>query len=387
MSRRRVRLALGWYHHLIHRGAARYAQQAGWHLWSAQRLHTVVHPEWTGDGFITNGLFGEEWGILWSLNIPVVLLDMQPMQRPNVGRVLTDDSLVGQLAFEHFEHKGYAHFAWFSRYDGQELQRALGFEACVRAAGFDCHRLAWYATPDPEEQASADRQQWLRDQVAALPRPVAILAVNDYEAVDLIEACEQLDLQVPEQMAVMGVGNSEEICQYAPTPLTSIDTAREECGYQAAALLDRMMKGEPAPAEPVLVKPVGVVSRRSTDVVAVEQPDVARAMQFIERNAHRNIGVDDIAEEAAMSRRSLFMAFRKHLGRTPHQEIMHCRLMLVSRLLRDTNKRIYEIARETGFASTTALYQTFAQHFNKTPQQYRTEHRRRGRACKKAPAD
>ncbi len=384
-QRRRIRLGLGWYHHLIHRGVARYAQQAGWHLWSGQRLHTILHEGWTGDGFITNGLFPDEWRILHELPCAVVVIDHDRIHHERTGYVSTDNRAVGRIAFRHFQQRGFVNYAWASRYDSQERIRADAFEQAARDAGCGCRQIAFYQIDSAESRSSSFRNRWLREQIEALARPVAILAVNDDEAVDILEACEDIGLAVPEQVAVMGVGNHFEVCQFAPTPLSSVQIGREECGYQAAALLDRILQGRHPPAQRVLIPPGKVVARLSTDIVAVGHVEVARAMRFIWSNANRNISVDDVVDAVALSRRSLFSAFRKHLGRTPHQEIVRRRMEIVTTLLRDTELKVYQIADKAGFGSVTHLYQAFAKEFDMPPRRYRQWIRRQGGGPDDAP--
>lgn len=374
-ARRRVRLALGWYHQDYHRGVARFAQQANWHLWSAQALHTALHEGWTGDGFITNGLNPDETAILYRMkHLPTVTIDLQ-MKRRNVGRVVSDYEAVGRLAFEHFRQRGFEHFAWASRYQSQDFARAVAFEGEIRAAGFTCDQIAWFRVAGDGPRPSHERHAWLVQQVAALPRPVAILAVNDPEAIDILDACEECGLRVPDEVAVMGVGNTIEICDYAPVPLTSIDVAREESGYQAAALLQRLMEGQPPPPQPVVVAPKGVVARLSSDIIAVGHKQVARAVRFIWSNVTRNIGVDDIVDAVGLSRRALFAAFRRHLDRTPHQELMRRRLDMAASMLRHSDMKVGRICEACGFSSLTHLYQAFQRRFGMAPRQYRLTHR------------
>ncbi|MFP4105225.1 MAG: substrate-binding domain-containing protein [Phycisphaerae bacterium] len=384
-----MRLALGWYHQGYHRGVARFAKEAGWHLWTGRRLHTMIHEGWTGDGFITNGLFPEEWKILFTLpEVALVSIDHFPIHRDRTARIRVDHQAVGVLALEHFRQRGFENFAWFSRYKSHEFQRAEAFEQAAEAGGYHCHAIAWFEHRGQTPAASERRQDWLRRKVSELPTPVAILAVNDEEAVDLLDACDDIGLAVPEQVAIMGVGNTEEICDYTRVPLTSIDINREECGYQAAALLKRLMDGEHIPEEqPVIVPLKGVAARHSTDIVAVGHVEVARAVRFIWDNIERNIGVDNVVDAVALSRRSLFSAFRRYLGRSPHQEILRRRLEVTKRLLRETDLKVNQIYSRAGFASITHLYQVFKREVKMTPRQYRLSHRGRKPEVKAAAAE
>jgi LacI family transcriptional regulator len=300
----------------------------------------------------------------------VVTLDTD-IWADRAGQVVSDHEAVGRVAFEHFRRRGYSSFAWCSRLDSDEIRRAHAFERVVGEAGLECARIGFFEVPDGEQQPSRFRQQWLRDRIAELPVPTAILAVNDWEAVDVLDACEDAGRSVPDQIAVMGVGNSREVCGYAPVPLSSVDTAREDCGYEAAALLGRMMDGQPRPAQPVVVPIRGVTTRLSTDVVAVAHQEVARAVRFIWQKAHEGITVSDVAAEVALSRRALFAAFRKHLGRSPHQEILTQRLKVAKRLLLDTELKVYQVAKSSGFGTLTNFYQVFDREVGVPPRVYR----------------
>src|SRR5439155_11720978 len=150
-------------------------------------------------------------------------------------------------------------------------------------AGHACHT---YARPEPGggltwEQEQDDVARWL----AALPHPVGVLACNDVRGLQVLDSCRRIGLPVPERVAVLGVDNDVTLCELSDPPLSSIDQDLERIGYEAAALLDRLMNGEPPPPGPVLVEPLGVVSRRSTDAVAIDDPAVADALRLLRHRA------------------------------------------------------------------------------------------------------
>jgi LacI family transcriptional regulator len=180
-------------------------------------------------------------------------------------------------------------------------------------------------------------------------------------------------LHVPEDIAVLGVDNDDVFCELADPPLSSVALNAETAGYRAAELLDGMMKGKIRRPRRNMVEAVGVVTRRSTEVVAVKDSDVATALQFIRREQGRGISVDRVAEEVAMSRRSLEKRFRETIGRTILEEIQLVRLERAKRLLLETTYPISKVAEISGFGSTGYFIQFFQKRIGKTPRRYRVE--------------
>jgi LacI family transcriptional regulator len=203
-----------------------------------------------------------------------------------------------------------------------------------------------------------------------LPKPVAVFA-RDNEAVEVIEACFSAKLLVPDQVAVLGVDNNEMVCDCLRVPLSSIDNNLERVGYEGAALLERLIRGEAAPSSPIYISPSGIIERRSTDSLAADHPQVSAALRFIRDNAHRPIGMMDIVEHVRMSRSGLEKAFREHYLRAPVEELRHTRLERAKRMLRETNEKIAAIARLTGFQTPHNLCRAFRQRLALTPKQFR----------------
>src|SRR3954447_13908646 len=158
--------------------------------------------------------------------------------------------------------------------------------------------------------------QWL----LTLPRPVGVMGAYDIRARHVLDACRRVGLPVPDQVAVVGVDNDEFLCSLTDPPLSSVAPDTRRTGYEAAALLDRLMSGrERRRGQAIFVEPLGVVTRRSTDVLAVGDGDISAAVQFIREHACEGIAVKDVLAEVPLSRRVLEDRFRKLLGRTPHE--------------------------------------------------------------------
>jgi LacI family transcriptional regulator len=179
-------------------------------------------------------------------------------------------------------------------------------------------------------------------------------------------------LAVPDQVAVVGVDNDEFLCSLSDPPLSSIAPDTHRTGYEAAALLDRLMTGrEKQRGQAIFIEPLGVISRRSTDVFALGDADVSAAVRFIREHAWEGISVKDLLREVPLSRRVLEDRFRKLLGRTPHDEIARVRFERVRQLLREARLPLAEIARRSGFRNAEYLATAFRREFGMSPKSYR----------------
>ena len=207
-----------------------------------------------------------------------------------------------------------------------------------------------------------------------LPKPLAVFSYNDCVAADVIDACGEAGLLVPEAVAVMGVDNDVVLCESVRVPLSSVCHDLEGMAYQAAALLDRLMDGNKAPAEVLRVQPKGVVTRRSTDIVAIDNLQVARALRCIlDHYSNALLGVNDVVGATDFSRRELEKAFRKELQRTINEEITRVRMDRVKDLLATTTMKAVEISAATGFSRTNHFFRTFRKLVGLSPKVYRAK--------------
>ena len=214
------------------------------------------------------------------------------------------------------------------------------------------------------------------EALATLSRPLAIFCGNDSCAKETVRLATSLELQVPDQIAVLGVDNDEINCELSGVQLSSICLNTEQIGYESAALLAKLIAGQPAPVEPILVPPVEVITRRSSDVLALADAEVAAAVRFIRDRGGREINVEDLLSRTQLSRRSLEMRFRKALGRSPYQEIRRVQLERAKLLLSRTDRPVREIADACGFKEARQLSMAFHDQIGLTPRQYRRKSRR-----------
>jgi len=201
------------------------------------------------------------------------------------------------------------------------------------------------------------------------------MACYDLRGQQLLDACRRCAIAVPDEIAVIGVDNDELLCELSDPPLTSLIPNTHRTGYDAAALLDELMSGKRPPAQAHLVPPVGVATRQSTDVVAIEDRSVAMAMRHIREHACDGINVKDVLRAAPQSRRRLESAFRRLFGRTPHEEILRLQLDRAKHLLVATDLPLSEIAERAGFAHVEYLSVVFKKQFGVPPSRYRARNR------------
>jgi LacI family transcriptional regulator len=367
-----ILLALGWYYSEMHLGVARYAREHHWHI--TCDFDEPVPQRWNGRGVITLlGARRDYWKQLERLKVPIVdLAESRP--KIELPRVTMDNAAIAQMAAEYFLDKGFRQFAFVHRHEmGVSLRRRLHFQQVINERGYDCHILSWQKERRRRADTREQRRAWLERRLTDLPKPLAVLA-RDNEAVEVLEACLAAGLSVPEQVAVLGIDNTETICSCLYITLSSIDPNLELVGYEGAALLDLLIRGEKAPQSPIYIPPRGIVERASTDSLATSHPHVATALKFIRDHAAEPIGMDDIVSQVPMSRSGLEKAFREHYVRAPVEQLRHIRLDMAKRMLRDSDSALAVIARKTGFQNAHNLCRVFRKEFGTTPKEYRLSH-------------
>ncbi|OHB75838.1 MAG: hypothetical protein A2Z25_20865 [Planctomycetes bacterium RBG_16_55_9] len=209
--------------------------------------------------------------------------------------------------------------------------------------------------------------EWLK----SLPKPIGIMAANDDRGQEVIEACRMVGIHVPDEVAVIGVDNDEIICEQANPPLSSIVRNYEEAGYEAARLLHRWIAGENVKDKNVVIRSTQVISRQSTNVLAIEDPEVAEAVRFIRQVAARPLAVQDVLETVAISRRRLDQKFCRIVGHPIHREITLSRIERIARLLLETNRSVTQIADDLGFHGPDHMGRYFRRHKGICPTDYR----------------
>jgi LacI family transcriptional regulator len=277
----------------------------------------------------------------------------------------------GCMAAEHFLERGFRHFA-FCGYAGRiwsEL-RLEGFASRLRLAGYSCHVY------EPQAHANqgvtwAEEQPLVASWLESLPKPVAIMACNDIRGRQVLEASLLRHLSVPEDVAVIGVDNDTLICNLTNPPLSSVVFNLEQAGYAAAEHLDGLMSGGIRQARRIDIEPLWVAGRRSTDVIATDDRHVSAALRFIRDHARQAIGVEDVAQQAEISRRTLEIRFRRRLGRSVRDEIERCRVTYAKQLLLETSLSVERIAHLAGFGSLAYFSKVFHRRVGSTALAFR----------------
>lgn len=377
-QRRRVLLALGWYAGKIHSGVARYAREAHWVLNLDMLRNGEVPRLWKGDGIIT--ILGSNKRVdrrLLAKRVPIV--NIGPGGPKHIPTVLPDNPAIGRLATEHFTARGFRHFAWLRRSGTPgEALRLQGFAQALARQDQRVHVIDWC---DHSATVSSEQAQlrWLACSLKELPKPLAVFVEFDDLAILIMHACEWAGIRVPEQVAVLGVDNDELRCEFAPVPLSSIDDDQEGQGYAAAQLMTRILDGKKqSPRVPILVRPLGVITRQSTEILAVDHPMVALAIRAIWDRYTHPINASDIARLVPMSSRRLHDAFLKHLGRSIAQELARKRVEHAKDLLAHQSVKLAQVACESGFSCADQLTKVFHRNMGIAPSAFRRHARSQG---------
>lgn len=358
----------------ILRGVGRYMHLHG--SWSTHVDERSLHDplpgwldDWQGDGVILRCAHDEAARFLKRRDIPIVQLGEQYL--PGAPQVQSPDPPICQLVFEHLREKGLRQFG-FVGITGRSWShsRADAFLGITTRAGFKCEVLELDVQ---RSGADLDRDQLKRIQkwLKALSKPVGIMCCYDVMALRVIDACRSIGEAVPERIAVAGVDNDDALCDVSDPSLSSVAQDAEKIGFTAAHVLDQIMHGVSLSEHSFLVEPLGLVARGSTDMMAVEDAELAIALQYIRENARRGIAVDDVAKASAISRRSLERKCSKILGRSPNTEIRRVQLEHVKRLLAETNESFDTISMMAGFEYASYLQSLFKKQTGMTMGAYR----------------
>jgi len=358
----------------ILRGIRNYARtQEAWTMICgvAERADLSRLRDWAPDGLIALPPEAKRVRRV-RLGGPLVVLGPVPAG-VRAGCVVPDDRAIGAMAAQYLLDRGWRQFAFLGLDCWWSNPREAGFRRELEARGCVCSCL--HTGPDRLERWPQWRWPGAEDMlvkwVRSLSRPVAVLAANDLLGIELAGACAHLGLRVPEDVAILGVDNDDLVCEFCRPTLSSVAVPWEKLGYEAAALLAGMMEGQAPPPEPVLIPPVDVVTRQSTDALAVADPAVLAGAKFIWTRFPEAVGVRDIAEAACVCRRTLERRFHAALGRTVHQEITRCRLARAKQLLAQGQGRIGDIGRACGFSTTARFCAVFRAKTGLRPLEYR----------------
>jgi len=371
---RNILIVLSTTHHGFLRGIAHYAREHQWHINAVMAYTGKVPQKWSGDGIISHCGFSDELaGQVNSLALPTVEIT-SVNSRVKAARIDADYAALGTAAAEYFLERRFKRFAVAPLADDPlNRLRMGGFSERVRLAGYPTITL-----PPLIEDIQSTSINWQRrlekihEQLRNVPKPIAVFAYNDAVGVDIVSACRELGFFVPEQVAVMGVDNDELLCEASLVPLSSVRFDLAELAYQGAAFLDEIMAGTCQEKHRLILSDSGIVTRQSSDIVAVDNLHVAKAFRHImSQLANPQLSVGSVAKYAGISERGLLKSFVKHTGRTVQDEIVLLRSEKVRELLRTTKLSTKQIAVATGFSSGNYLARAFRHRHGMNPGQYR----------------
>ncbi len=291
---------------------------------------------------------------------------------PGVPKIRPDNRGLGHLGAEHFLERGFRSFA-FCGYSncGWAAERREGFLEALRLAGHDCEVYDVPHSEDPlpswDNRNLASLGVWL----GRLPRPTGVIACNDYRAQQVLYAAHHVGLQVPEDVAVLGINNDTMRCDLSTPPLSSVVTNGFQAGFHAAECLAQLMAGRSVEQMDQRIEGLGVITRHSSDVLAIADKTVATALAVIREQACRGITVDEVLKQAITSRSQLEKKFRAYIGRSPQAEIRRVQVARIRQLLVETDLPLKEIAELTGFEHVEYLCVVFKRLTGEAPGGYR----------------
>jgi len=362
------------------RGVQRYARLHGpWglHIIPGDLVQTLpTMRAWGGTGIIARIATPRIARAILKTGLPVIagpLSDSQlapsnPLSK--LPEIRADGEAIGRIAAEHLLKRGLRHFAFVggSHKANWVERRKKSFCQRIAEAGFGC---VVYPSPPAAQQDWGREQKRLGRWLKAQPKPLGVMAALDARGRQVIEACMESGLRVPDEVAVIGVDNDALLCELCDPPLSSVMLNAEKAGYEAAALLHQMMQGKKVNPRCIMIEPTHVVARQSTEVASANDAKIAAALRFIQLGVGHPLRVLDVAEHIGLSRRSLELRFRRALGYTVLKAIRQAQLERVRAFLIETDLPIHQIAAQCGFANGNYLGKIFRHEFQETPQQFR----------------
>ena len=371
----------------VAQGVADYAAKFGpWKLLIDPRDYGhgwSLPDQWQGDGIVARISTPLQLEQIQKTGLPAVNVDDLFSDVPGMGQVLTDETARAEMALAHFRQRGFHYFGYYGPPSNEYSRtRERAFIAAVEAIGSRCfvYRPGYRAGRRISREELHNRtQRWL----ANLPRPMGILAVDASRGRQLAESCWLEGISVPDQAAILAGDTDEFLCQLSTPPLSSISVASQRIGHDAAAMLAEMMQGGQPPAVAVRIPPICVTGKQSTDMLAIDDQLIVRAVRFIQVHAYQGIVVEDVLREVPVSRRYLELQFKRYFGRLPAEEIRRLRLDRGRELLAQNDMSVDAVAEACGYAGATQFGVAFRKRFGMTPLGFR-KHLRQGGAAASA---
>ena len=333
-----------------------------------------VAKEWDVDAVIGQFDPTDDIGLFADHGIVAIAQDFK--QRFTTIPNVTGDYLgTGKMAARFFIDRGFRNYGFFGFNDVcWSDERCEGFHREIDEAGFG-DSFYTYNQQEIDTVWYYERNR-LREWLKTIPKPIAIMACDDNQGENLIEACHSAGIKIPEEVSVIGVDNDETLCRLGSTTLSSIQVDIEEGGRQTAALIERLVADRSAPVEDIVLKPMKIVGRMSTAAFATDDQQIQKAILFIHRNARQKISVGDVMTETALSRRLLERRFKEVTGKTLYEYITDLKLKHFAEMLQETDEQVINIALSMGENDTKSISRRFKQIYGCTPLEWREKQRK-----------
>jgi len=291
------------------------------------------------------------------------------------ARVLPDNREIGILAAEHFRRRGLKRVIGFDISHGwASLERMEAFAGAAREAGLDCRMEVTDADGLSVENPTGALHQWARERILGIREPCGLFCANDDQARFAMNIACEAGIAIPDTLAILGVDNDPMVCEYTLVPLSSVDNDLFRIGYEGARLLAGLMAGETPPKAPLRIRPIGLATRRSSDLYCVENPHVRKVLELIRDNYHRRISTEILIEQIPLSRSLLYKHFKEQVGHSIGTEITRQRIKRAKQRLVESEEKLYSVGVACGFASLNSFCRTFKAETGLTPGEFRNQH-------------
>lgn len=358
-------------------GIARFSRLYGpwsFHIVPGDFLHDQAEiRQWNDDGIIARIENAQMAQAIADSNIPAIILD-PPTHKidksilKKFSWVTPDAESIAAMAYQYFQEHNLKRFG-FVGIPGRiwSITRQKAFAELLNAKNLSCDFFA----ENLKKRSESGRRKQLGDWLKNLPKPVGVFTCNDVCAREVLEACLLTKINVPEEISVLGVDNDELFCEMCCPSLSSIELDAERAGFEAAVLLEKLITRKIRRPQSIIVPPLRVIERRSTDMSAIEDAEVANAIKFIRDNIQRPFGVNDVVTATSLSRRALELRFKTAVGKSINNEILRLRLCRAKQLLSETELSLDDISSQCGFSSCSYMITVFSTNVGIPPAKFR----------------
>lgn len=363
------------------KGIVRYSKEVG--NWSFQRMplyYRMLYGEngvvewakkWQADAIIAQ-LSDVNIELLNDLNIPIIVQNYRDRNKA-VSNLTGDYFNTGVMAAKFFLNRGYRNFAFYG-FKGAiwSRERADGYSHEIEKQGYKLAVL---------ENDNKDKEEWsynhtvLGNWLQSLPKPVALFACDDHFALQISETCNVYNINVPDDIAILGVDNDDLLCNISDPPLSSIVLDVENGGYNAGKLLHQLITKEITEPFNIVVNPLIIERRKSTEKYAVSDKNIRTILNYIEKNYANHLSVEELVKQVPLSRRVLEKKFKEETGESLYQYIQNYRIDQFTRLLITTDYSLFEAALQSGFENYKNVSRIFRKYKSLSPAEYRKRYK------------